>query len=135
MSDIKKITFVFRADLEQWVEDGELQIGHIEKFVKDYEKLDTLLQEAVSKSRKIDDIYEALARVRGVNMISILDSIKEFGEWDIAYDSITTDIDVDKLQLDEWFCGNVFNEEKDENENFDFINIHTARKFLEDNKG
>ncbi len=122
-------------ELAQWVDDEELQVGHIELFVKDYEKLNTLLQEAVSKSRKIDDIHEALVKVTGVEMPSSLKEIKETGFWTISLDSITTEIEIGKLQLDDWFNGHVFNEEEDDIEDFENINIHVARKFLENNKG
>ena len=122
-------------ELAQWVDDEELQVGHIEIFVKDYEKLNTLLQEAVSKSRKLDDIHEALVRVTGVEMPSSLKEIKETGFWTISFDSITTEIEIGSLRLNDWFNGHVFNEEEDEDENFENINIHIARKFLENNKG
>ena len=122
-------------ELAQWVDDEELQVGHIEIFVKDYEKLNTLLQEAVSKSRKLDDIHEALVKVTGVEMPSSLKEIKETGFWTISFDSITTEIEVGSLRLNDWFNGHVFNEEEDEDENFESINIHIARKFLENNKG
>ena len=122
-------------ELAQWVDDEELQVGHIEIFVKDYEKLNTLLQEAVSKSRKLDDIHEALVKVTGVEMPSSLKEIKETGFWTISFDSITTEIEIGSLRLNDWFNGHVFNEEEDEDENFEDINIHIARKFLENSKG
>ena len=122
-------------ELAQWVDDEELQVGHIEIFVKDYEKLNTLLQEAVSKSRKLDDIHEALVRVTGVEMPSSLKEIKETGFWTISLDSITTEIEIGKLQLDEWFTGHVYNEEDDDIEDFENINIHVVKKFLENYKG
>lgn len=122
-------------ELTQWVIDEELQVGHIELFVKDYEKLNTLLQEAVSKSRKLDDIHEALVRVSGVEMPSSLQEIKETGFWTISLDSITTEIEIGKLQLDEWFTGHVFNEEEDDIEDFENINIRVAKKYLDILKG
>lgn len=122
-------------ELAQWVDDEELQVGHIELFVKDYEKLNTLLQEAVSKSRKLDDIHEALVRVTGVETPSSLQEIKETGFWTISFDSITTEIEIGKLQLDDWFNGHVYNEEDDDIEDFENINIRVAKKFLENNKG
>lgn len=122
-------------ELTQWLMDEELQVGHIKEFVKDYEKLNTLLQEAVSKSRKLDDIHEALVRVTGVEMPSSLQEIKETGFWTISFDSITTEIEIGKLQLDDWFNGHVYNEEEDDIENFENINIHVVKKFLENYKG
>lgn len=119
--------------LSQWIKDEELHLGHIEIFVKDYEKLNTLLQEAVSKSRKLDDIHEALVRVSGVEMPSSLQEIKETGFWTISFDSITTEIEIGKLQLDEWFTGHAFNEEDDDIEDFENLNIYVAEKFLEKN--
>jgi hypothetical protein len=68
-------------------------------------------------------------------MPNSLQEIKETGFWVISFDSISTEIEIGSLRLKDWFNGHVFNEEEDEDENFEDINIHIAKKFLENNKG
>lgn len=126
-------------EMASWVKNEELQLGHIENFVQDYNTLKVLLECAVSKSRKIDDIYETLVKQTGVEMPSNLAEIKETGFWTISFNSITTEIEVGKLQLSEYFNGSVAIVEDDEEdwdiEVFEDIDIVVAKLFLENSKG
>jgi hypothetical protein len=70
-----------------------------------------------------------------------LTEIKETGFWTISFNSITTEIEVGKLQLSEYFNGSVAIVEDDVDsedwdiEIFEDIDIVVAKLFLENSKG